>query len=531
MQRHSSFEHALMGDVGPSGLGRIVVSERERDHVLQQAISRINFFLGDVGARGAPERFPDVRWIRLRASDLDLTYGELNALADYLPNADQIDTLPRDVVGPVLQRMRRTMRAQFHERLSFWARLDTPNPDVQSGAARSISSDLIGVLSGDAGEVEALDSATQCLCSQRYKGLLARNACHFSPANWHRFARFHEEARGLARRAYQANGRAIGLDADSGAAELARQAWIQNGYGDHFLQDSFAAGHLINKTMIMQWFVEWLQPLAAADSWVLGQMPSADVLSGMTVDQQPNIAGQSQYAGVGSSVPTTASDDRARGSGATDPQTAEERTDRWRRVRGSGVRAAGGRTREQNYQLYLQMLNNSFIQGATSHVHDHFNRIGLEVENDLGGRYRVGGDNTLIEQSNQTGAMLASQASHNSQRSILSILAGEEPSFSTPEILQVVPTKVVVASSGGASSAVPLDQWHDGALRELCFETLFHEYFMAVKGMFLQQWDGQQLLPGGASQDTGAGPSVDDAPDPNDRMGDFPVPDQLVAFG
>jgi hypothetical protein len=35
---------------------------------------------------------------------------------------------------------------------------------------------------------------------------------------------------------------------DTGQDEHLRQAWINNGCGDHVLQDSFAAGHLINKT-------------------------------------------------------------------------------------------------------------------------------------------------------------------------------------------------------------------------------------------------------------------------------------------
>jgi hypothetical protein len=33
---------------------------------------------------------------------------------------------------------------------------------------------------------------------------------------------------------------------------------LQNAFGEHYLQDSFAAGHLIDKTKIMQWFVEYL---------------------------------------------------------------------------------------------------------------------------------------------------------------------------------------------------------------------------------------------------------------------------------
>ncbi len=42
------------------------------------------------------------------------------------------------------------------------------------------------------------------------------------------------------------------------ADDLQNQALLENGFGDHFLQDSYAAGHLINKTLIMQWFVKWL---------------------------------------------------------------------------------------------------------------------------------------------------------------------------------------------------------------------------------------------------------------------------------
>ena len=39
---------------------------------------------------------------------------------------------------------------------------------------------------------------------------------------------------------------------------LRRRARIYAGYADHFLQDSFAAGHLINKTLVIQWYIEWL---------------------------------------------------------------------------------------------------------------------------------------------------------------------------------------------------------------------------------------------------------------------------------
>ena len=34
-----------------------------------------------------------------------------------------------------------------------------------------------------------------------------------------------------------------------------RCARICAGYADHFLRDSFAAGHLVNKTLLIQWYI------------------------------------------------------------------------------------------------------------------------------------------------------------------------------------------------------------------------------------------------------------------------------------
>ena len=98
------------------------------------------------------------------------------------------------------------------------------------------------------------------------------------------------------------------------------------------------------------------------------------------------------------STPTggpTNRDDRLVGTGAIDPQTAQERTDRERRVSGSGVTGADAADREANYQAYLRLLNNAQAQGAAGAVHDHFNKIGLTVQSADGSvRMRVGGDDT-----------------------------------------------------------------------------------------------------------------------------------------
>jgi hypothetical protein len=99
----------------------------------------------------------------------------------------------------------------------------------------------------------ALDSTTQ------YGATLARNACHFAPESWHAWEEHHRKALDLARQSYQALHPPPGGAAPDAAraAELRNEALLQNGFGDHYLQDSYAGGHLINKTQIMQMYVRW----------------------------------------------------------------------------------------------------------------------------------------------------------------------------------------------------------------------------------------------------------------------------------
>ncbi len=115
-----------------------------------------------------------------------------------------------------------------------------------------------------------------------YSAGLGRNACHFAPESWHSWAQYHTKARTLAQSAR--NNQVIADQAETEADDLiqnrrpldaqkkkleaalaghksqeeSNEALLQNGFGDHFLQDSYAAGHLINKTQIMMWFVNWL---------------------------------------------------------------------------------------------------------------------------------------------------------------------------------------------------------------------------------------------------------------------------------
>jgi hypothetical protein len=71
-------------------------------------------------------------------------------------------------------------------------------------------------------------------------------------------------------------------------ARLWSEAWKYHGYADHFLHDSFAAGHLINKTLVMQWFVKW----AASTNLFVEDW---DTIRYVTEIQQPGVIGMDLY--------------------------------------------------------------------------------------------------------------------------------------------------------------------------------------------------------------------------------------------
>lgn len=87
-----------------------------------------------------------------------------------------------------------------------------------------------------------------------YSAGLARNACHFPPDSWNAWERYHTEAIRLAK---DSNAKALAGQADE-ASKSQSEALVHNGFGDHFLQDSYAAGHLIDKTKIMKMYVRWI---------------------------------------------------------------------------------------------------------------------------------------------------------------------------------------------------------------------------------------------------------------------------------
>lgn len=491
VQRHSSWEHALLGDTPPGQLGQAAVTRGARVHVVWEEWQRMRFFRDDAG--GDPRsRFPDVRWVQLRASGLWVSYGELNALADYLPPS-AADTQTREQLIPVLQRMRQGIYDQCAELVGLHSTSFT-------GAAWSM-------VPGAAGEVRALDAATAGSGTNRYLGLVARNACHFAPFSWERWTLYHNEARDAAAAHHAAAGQVAPVrNMDTTVGENQRQAVLKSGYADHFLQDSFAAGHLINKTLVMQWFVDYLNGLSWAEAPWFG-LPDAEVMASMGAAQQPGISGRDRYGRTPTSTSTSAAD-RASGMTATDPQTAEERLDRAGRMAGSGVVATPGHSAEQNYQAYLRLLNSSFLQAATGMVHDHFNAGGLVVRNRNGDQYRVGGDDTLLRQSDQAGAELAGRAAELSRTAIQEILATGTTAITVDQIFALTPQTVVWTGESGKlpPRELGLAQFQDDVIHALCVEHIFPDLVASTKGEVIRAVSSE-MVAGGVSQDVGAVPA------------------------
>src|SRR5439155_6169771 len=152
---------------------------------------------------------------------------------------------------------------------------------------------------------------------------------------------------------------------------------------------------------------------------------------------------------------------------------------------------------EANYQAYLRLLNNAQAQGASGAAHDYFNALGLTVVSSDGSvQMRVGGDDTLLSQSDAAGAAAAGAAAALSRQAIDELLNTGTTSITVEQIFAFVPTKIV-----WQGAPMPLETWEDQVLHKLCLDTIFPDYFnrgvkSAVIGAF-----GAEMMTGGMSQD------------------------------
>jgi hypothetical protein len=419
----NSWEHRLLGDVPNDALVSIATRTRNWEDVVRRQIELTGLWR-DGGARAGEDAIhqvdPGVGVVTLPGSGCLATQGELNAVADYVASVDALNTMPRLFMHPFLQQIRQ----ESYNRLSS---LVGNAPDVSFAGA------ITPYLGGNGGlETRLIEQFTRPLGVNHYLGLLARNACHFAPFAWQRWLRAHTAAREFALRARREH-----------SASLAGAAWIAQGYADHFLQDSFAAGHLPNKTLVMQWFVAWVNDR---------DLTKADVRQ-VTAVNQPRLAGAWLY------------DIRYPGP-SNDPQTAEEHTRFAGRLAATGIRPYGAVSQEEAYRQYLSFLAARPVQLSSKQVHDHFNAAGLDVASEAA-RFRVYGDENMLREG--AGLSVVAETVAASRQAISDIITRGSSPTQPWEILRHVPSAVTDPSG----QVIPLLDWHQGGALKTGAEELF----------------------------------------------------------
>src|SRR5580704_775745 len=470
LQRYTAWEHLLLGNLDPAAVGQVVpasggcpatsaVRHLETQCALLSELGRNPV---DVDPDRLRENYPGIQTVRLSASGLVVTLGEINVLADYLSHPDDIDAAPAAFMVPVVQAIRAQSYRQLHRIMGRsrpprlrWSTLRYPNARTFSDVRETI-------------EIDALGRKCQRPAAERYLPLLARNAAHFAPFSWYRWQSFHLLARQMITRA----------DTRPAAERqrLRSLALVYAGYADHFLHDSFAAGHLANKTLIMQWYVEWLLASGAA-------VADRALLREMTYQRQPLLHGPDLYnPKPGGDGERLYPDGNCDPCAITGPQSTLEGQTLEARIQSSGV---CGSSAEQRDLCYLALLRSSVAQLSAGVVHNYLNERSLVVASSPDGfRYRMWGDRAMFAgeggATGPGGAVEAATAAHASRRAIADLLATGETDVSSRQIFESLPSHVEMHGA-----MLPLRQWQDAELRDLCFGRLFCRPSTRVKKLLL----------------------------------------------
>jgi hypothetical protein len=457
LQRYMAWEHLVLGSLDPAAVHETIpgaggatgqAAVGTPGHLTAQC--RLLDELGRDPAAPADQfraEHPGVPNVQLAGSGLVITLGELNILPDYLSHPADIDAAPASYMGPLIgavramnyRELQRLMGQPDPPRLP-WSPLRYPNRRVFSEIREAI-------------EVDSLGKRCARPAWELYSSVVGRNAGHFAPFSWYRWQAFHLKARELIERS-------AGAPSDE-RSQLRRTAQVYAGYADHFLQDSFAAGHLINKTLIMQWYIEWL---------LKSRLPLADrtLLAPMTCEHQPMLHGPDlYYPEPGADGPRLYPRGNTDPLAVTDPQTAVEGATLAERIKASGVTGTTPRDRQDGYVRYLTLLTSGVAQLSAGIAHAHFNNGSLVVASRPDGpRYRLWGDRTLF--AGEEGAAQAAAAAHASRQAITELLEKGHTGITSREIFERFPSYVDVDGM-----LLSLPQWHESALRELCVRNLF----------------------------------------------------------
>jgi hypothetical protein len=474
LQRYMGWEHSMLGDLRPEQIRGAAAGDHAQLAGYRDLLAELGQAPWAADIERLRDRHPELDVVRLPGSGLVVTLGELNVLPDYLGNPQEIETAPAGFVAPLIQSVRSWNIAELgrlagaREMRPGWsvaaALLGPELAPVPRLLPESMRYPLLGPLAETA-EVAAVSNLGKRFGfapERRYSAVLARNSGHFAPFSWYRWHQFHLRARDLITQSAAAS--------EPEREALRQRARIYAGYADHFLQDSFAAGHLVNKTLVIQWYIEWL-----AENGV--SYPGREVLDTLTAERQPLLHGPGLYdraaarhagpGGRGGGVPGPPWD----AQDVADAATVEER------IAASGVTGGSEAERRAAYQAYLELLGSGTVQLAVKVAHEYLNKHSLVVSAaHLGSRFRLNGDHTLL--AGPTGALRAAEAAAASRRAIAELLRDGETAVDSWAIFDSFPNHV---EQGGRLVSLPA--WHRTGLRELCYELFAQPSTRAVRSV------------------------------------------------
>jgi len=449
VQRYMAWEHSLLGDLDPARVQATAAGAHEYIGGYRDLLAELGRKPRQVDEARLCARHPGLDTVRLPGSGLVVTLGELNVLPDYLGRPEEIEAAPLAFLGPLIQSVRSWSIAELGRSAGQRSPLPWSLPRLLPGSLRY---PLLGPLAETAeiAAITALGKRRGFAPSDQYASVLARNAAHFAPFSWYRWHSFHLMARSLIARSAIVSG--------NDRETLRRRARICAGYADHFLQDSFAAGHLINKTLVIQWYIEWL-----ADAGV--SYPGRDLLDTLTMARQPLLHGPGHYDRAAARL----GDMTGGRAGAVpgppwDPQDVADAPAVADRIAASGVTGDSDADRRAAYAAYLTMLGSGTVQLAVKVAHEYLNKRSLVVASGPDGPpFRLHGDHTLL--AGGDGALRAARAAEASRRAISELLRHGKTEVSSWDIFDSFPDHVE-----HDGRLVSLSEWHRGALRDLCSE-------------------------------------------------------------
>ena len=475
LQRYMAWEHSMLGDLDPAQVEAVADGDAGPAANYRDLLAELGRAPRQADAERLRAAHPGLDPVRLRGSGLVVTLGELNVLPDYLGRPEDIESAPRSFVGPLIQSVRSWSIAELARPAGVRGALG-PQPALPRLLPGSLRYPLFGPLAETAeiAAVSTLGRRHGFGPDKRYSAVLARNSGHFAPFSWYRWHSFHLAARALIAQSATETG------AEREALRLRARTWA--GYADHFLQDSFAAGHLVNKTLVIQWYIEWL-----AASGV--PYPGREVLDTLTVARQPLLHGPGHYDRAAGR--TGGAVEARPGPGPTrDAQDVADAGTLEERIAASGVIGDSDAERRAAYAAYLTMLGSGTVQLAVKVAHEYLNAHSLVVSAGPDGpRFRLNGDHTLL--AGPAGALRAAEAAAASRRAIAELLRDGETAVDSWDIVDRFPDHV---EQGGR--LIPLPQWHREGLRDLCLELFQRRSTRALRRLMSGAF-GQRVLPTG----------------------------------